>query len=166
MDQLLDQLMTCLHRQYDLYGELLDQFARERQAVLQSDLNGLQEVLQTKERLLQAIRRVELERHGVLERLAGELAIDPAALTLSRLAQVSAEPFASRLTRFGSEFQGLVQTIQDESNRNRSLCLQALQFVNGSIRLLSSLVAAGPVYRRSGKVGLEDRVGRVLSGAV
>jgi flagellar biosynthesis/type III secretory pathway chaperone len=166
MDDLLNRLMTCLHRQYDLYRELLEQFARERQAVLKSDLVGLQEVIGIKERLLLDIRRVELERHGILEDLGQILAMDCETLTLSRLAQVSDEPFASRLAQFGPEFQGLVQTIQEESSRNRSLCLQALQFVNGSIKLLSSLVSAGPVYRRTGKVRMEGQVGRMLSGAV
>jgi flagellar biosynthesis/type III secretory pathway chaperone len=166
MDDLMNRLMLCLHRQYDLYGKLLELFARERQAVLKSDLDGLQEVIRLKERLLQEIRRVEVERHGILEELGRELSVDCEALTLSRLAQMSAEPFASRLAEFGPEFQGLVQTIQEESSRNRSLCLQALQFVNGSIKLLSSLVAAGPIYRRTGKVRLEGQVGRMLSEAV
>ena len=57
------------------------------------DLDGLQEVLRSKERILQDIRRVELERHGVLENLARILEMDWETLTLSRLAEVSSEPF-------------------------------------------------------------------------
>ena len=166
MQSCLKQLDQCIQRQQHLYQTLKDLFVAERSAILVSDVERLNRIVADKERVLKDIGAVEVQRRRNMQQLATYLEEDPAVLTLSRLCARIEEPMATILKRAGRDLQNLVEAIQAESDRNRSLCLQALQFINGSIQMITSLIEPQCVYQPSGKMGNERPVGRMLSGAV
>jgi hypothetical protein len=166
MQSFLKQLDHCIQRQQHLYQALKDLFIAERSAILISDVERLNRIVVDKERVLKDIGAVEVQRHHNMQQLATCLEEDAAALTLARLCGLIEEPMATMLKRAGRDLQNLVEAIQTESERNRSLCLQALQFINGSIQMITNLIDPQCVYQSSGKMGNERPVGRMLSGAV
>ena len=166
MEILLNRLNDCVDRQIHRYRKLLDLFIAERRAILASDLEALNAIVMDKEKLLQHIRGEELERRRVGDDIADQLGLDPERLTITRLSRRVAEPQASEMKRQGAHLQELIEEIQIVSERNRSLCLQALQFVSGSIKMLSALAHPNQVYHASGRVQNEGQIGRMLSSAV
>jgi len=166
METLLNSLNDCIDRQLDLYRKLLDLFLIERHAILASELEDLNAVVMDKEGLLQKIRKEEHKRRQVCDDIAIQLGMASEPLTITRLSEKIDEPHASDTKRRGKQLQTLIDEIQVESERNRSLCLQALQFVNGSIKLLTTLSHPNQVYHASGRFQSEGRIGRMLSGAV
>lgn len=166
MQSALKQLNHNILRQQHLYQALKDLFADERSAILISDLERLNLIVADKERVLKDIGAVEVQRRQNMKQLAVCLQEDFAKLTLSRLCARIEEPMATILKRAGRDLQNLVDAIQAESERNRSLCLQALQFINGSIQMITNLIEPQFVYQPTGKIGNDRPVGRMLSGAV
>jgi len=166
METLLNHLNDCIDRQQNLYRKLLDLFIEERRAILASDLEALNNVVMDKELTLQNIRKEEIKRRQVGDEIAVRLGIDPEELTITQLGKRVKEPYASEIKRRGVCLQTLIDEIQVESGRNRSLCLQALQFVSGSIKLLTTLKHPNRVYHATGRVQNEGHIGRMLSGAV
>jgi len=166
METLLNHLNDCIDRQRNLYRKLLDLFIDERRAILGSDLEELNKVVMDKEMILQKIRKEELQRRQAGDRIAAHLGLDPEALTVTQLSARVKEPYASEIKRRGAELQTVIDEIQIASERNRSLCLQALQFVSGSIKLLTALTHPNQVYHATGRVPNGAHVGRMLSGAV
>ena len=165
MQSFLTQLNQCLQRQQHLYQDLKDLFAAERSAILISDVECLNRVVADKERVLKDIGAVELQRRHNMKQLAECLEEDSASLTLTRLCARIEEPMATILKRAGRDLHHLVETIQTESERNRSLCLQALRFINGSLKMLTNLIDPQCVYQPTGKMDHDRPVGRMLSGA-
>lgn len=166
MQSFLKHLNHCIQKQQHLYKALKDLFAAERSAILISDVERLNRIVVDKERVLKDIGAVEMQRRHNMQQLAACLAEDVNALTLSRLCARIEEPMATILKHAGRDLQNLVEAIQTESERNRSLCLQALQFINGSIQMITSLIDPQCVYQSTGKMGNERPAGRMLSGAV
>lgn len=166
METLLKSLNDCIDRQLNLYRKLLDLFLVERHAILSSKLEELNAVVMDKEGLLQKIRSEELKRRQVCDDIAERLGMASEPLTITRLSEGIDAPYAAETVHRGKQLQGLIDEIQVESERNRSLCLQALQFVNGSIKLLTTLSQPNQVYHASGRFQNEGRIGRMLSGAV
>lgn len=166
MEKLLNVLSDCVDRQLNLYRKLLDLFSAERSAVLASDLEELNRVLTDKELLLQHIRHAEHLRRQTAQEMAALLRIDETSLTISQLSERVDEPYASKIKDKGTCLQALIDEIQVASDRNRSLCLQALQFVSGSIKLLTMLSRPDTVYRATGRIHNDRHIGRMLSGAV
>ena len=167
MEKLLNELRDCVDRQLKFYRNLLDLFHDERKALLASDLERLNRVIVDKERALQHIRREEVQRRQVAADLALKLGIEAEALTITRLCDgLSAMPGADGIKERGARLQALIDEIQVESERNRSLCLHALQFVSSSIKMLTNLTRPNQVYHASGRVQNGGQIGRMLSGAV
>jgi FlgN protein len=166
METLLKNLNNCIDRQRNLYRKLLDLFLEERRAILASDLEDLNNVIIEKELILQNIRQEEFKRRQTGDEIAAQLGIDPETLTISQLSRKIKEPYASEIQHSGARLQTLIDEIQVASDRNRSLCLQALQFVGSSIKLLTTLTHPNQVYHATGRVQNEGRIGRMLSGAV
>lgn len=166
MENLLNALSDCVDRQLNLYRKLRDLFNAERSAVLASDLEELNKVLMDKELLLQNIRKAEHLRRQTAHEMAAFIGIEDDSLTISQLSERVDEPYATEIKQKGARLQALIDEIQVVSERNRSLCLQALQFVSGSIKLLTTLSRPNPVYHASGRMHNERHTGRMLSGAV
>jgi flagellar biosynthesis/type III secretory pathway chaperone len=167
MEKMLNDLCECVDRQLELYSSLLDLFKDERQALLASDLESLNRVIVDKERILQQIRREEVQRRQVADEVARKLGVAAEALTISRLGDaLSGLPGADRIKQKGGRLKALTEEIQVESERNRSLCLHALQFVGSSIKMLTNLTRPNQVYHASGRVQNGGQIGRMLSGAV
>lgn len=166
MEKGLKQLVDIIERQSVCYDGLLDLFREERDAIVKSDIDRLNAVIQEKEQQLEIIGRTEQQRIRVVNSLAAALGQKPKHLTLRRLAELVQEPFASELNDLGKQYTERFEKVQSESATNRSLCLHALAFVNGSLKLLGQLAADGPVYKSTGQVQLNETAGRVLSGAV
>lgn len=166
MEKALTSLHDCIDRQLILYRKLLDLFLVERRAILESDLEALNQIVTDKETVLQRIRREEFQRKQIADQIADHLQMEPEGLTITQLSKRVGHPHASKLKRRGGQLQTVVDTIQVESDRNRSLCLQALQFINGSLKMLTTLTHPNQVYHATGRVQNGGKIGRVLSGAV
>ncbi|MFZ7125707.1 MAG: flagellar protein FlgN [Desulfobacterales bacterium] len=165
MKKKLGELIDTIERQSACYLEMMDLFQAERDAIVKSDIERLNAVIQEKESRLEAIRDIELDRLRRVEVLAETLGCPPGGLTLRRLAGMVDEPHASELRQLSRRCKTLFDRVATESATSRSLCLHALAFVNGSLRLLGQLAGNGTVYRSSGQVHLQSASGRVLSGA-
>jgi flagellar biosynthesis/type III secretory pathway chaperone len=70
MQHIATQLHAVLTEEYLLSGELLDMIGQERQLLLNSDQNGLNQCLQSKHKLLDRLQNVTLKRLQML-RLEG-----------------------------------------------------------------------------------------------
>ena len=166
METLFRELRHSIHRQQRMYQTLLDLFTAERSAILISDVERLNRIVGDKERVLQDIGAAEVRRRQATAQLAQRLQADKTTMSLSRLCGLIEEPWATELASAGRELKTLIASIQTASERNRSLCLHALQFVNGSIRMMTNLIDPELVYHSTGKMGHDRPVGRMLSGAV
>jgi flagellar biosynthesis/type III secretory pathway chaperone len=167
MEPLLNDLCDSIDRQLTLYRNLLDLFQDERKAILGSDLEALNRIVFDKERILQDIRRAEVQRRKIADTLAPRLGIEGEALTITRMGvELAGVSGTAAIKRKGAQLKALIDEIQIESERNRSLCLHALQFVSNSIKMLASLTRPNQVYRATGRVQNGAQIGRMLSGAV
>ncbi len=165
MENSLEELIRVIGRQVEGYRSLVDLFDAERDAIVQADIDQLNAVIQEKEEALENIRLLERRRIETLDEVARRLELRTEDLTIRRLAKAVPLPFGDRLNRIADESGMVFERVQAASETNRRLCLQALAFVNGSIRLLGQLTAPGHVYRSSGHLPLDGSAGRILSGA-
>ena len=68
----------------------------------------LNRIVADKERVLEAIGAVEIQRRHTTEQLAHQLQQDTKGMTLSRLCALIEEPMATRLEQAGHDLQALI----------------------------------------------------------
>lgn len=164
MELLLNKLLESLEHAAELYQSLFHAVQSEKEAVVGLNLQQLNEACKAKDSLLLKLRILEERREQIMDRLATELGRSSQSLSLSELALLVEEPHASRLRDRSTELLDLIHALQDATRQNRFLMLHSMQLIQGSYHLLNNLMAANPVYYRSGHVENNPQRGKLLNG--
>jgi flagellar biosynthesis/type III secretory pathway chaperone len=166
MEQLLKKLIGLLEHTMELYQSLLAVVQNEKNAVVGLDLQQLNEACKAKDNLLLKLRILEEQREQIMVRLAAEIGCSTRGLTLSQLSLRVDESYACRLIDLSRDLLALIQSLQDATQQNKFLMSHSMQLIQGSYNLLNNLMAANPLYHRSGNVQNTDQTGKLLSGAI
>ena len=162
LNDILNKLLGLLEHQTDLYQDLLTLIEKEKQAVIATDLAGLNETAKVKDNLLLKIRILDEQREHLLRKLADELEHPVQELTLTRLSQLVEAPQANRLKRLRSAFSSIIAKIQQANDRNRTLFSHSLELVRSSVNLLNNVMTISPVYFSSGCIQHRDQTGKIV----
>jgi flagellar biosynthesis/type III secretory pathway chaperone len=166
MEHLLDKLLGSLEHATELYRSLFRVVQNEKDAVVGLNLQQLNEACKAKENLLLKLRILEEGREQLMDRVAAELDCSSQGLTLTKLSQLVDEPYAHRLRDRSTDLLALIHTLQDATRQNKFLMSHSMQLIQGSYTLLNNLMAANPVYYRSGNVQNNAQTGKLLNGDI
>lgn len=166
MEHLIKKLIGLLEHTTELYKLLFAVVQNEKNAVVGLDLQKLNEACKAKDNLLLKLRILEEQREQIMVRLAAEIGCSPQGLTLTQLSLLVDESFARRLIDISRELLALIQSLQDATQQNKFLMSHSMQLIQGSYNLLNTLMAANPLYYRSGNMQKTDQTGKLLSGAI
>jgi len=166
MEHLIKKLIGLLEHTTELYKLLFAVVQNEKNAVVGLDLQQLNEACKAKDNLLLKLRILEEQREQIMVRLAAEIGCSPQGLTLTQLSLLVDESFARRLIDISRELLALIQSLQDATQQNKFLMSHSMQLIQGSYNLLNTLMAANPLYYRSGKMQKTHQTGKLLSGAI
>jgi len=166
MEHLIKKLIGLLEHTTELYKLLFAVVQNEKNAVVGLDLQQLNEACKAKDNLLLKLRILEEQREQIMARVAAEIGCSPQGLTLTQLSLLVDESFARRLIDISRELLALIQSLQDATQQNKFLMSHSMQLIQGSYNLLNTLMAANPLYYRSGNMQNTDQTGKLLSGAI
>jgi len=162
----LDRLVELLEKETDLYRLLLKAVSREKEAILQSDLENLNRICKEKENTILKIQIMEEQRIANLKMLAAGTGTPSADLTLRKLIDLVDSPYRERFEAILDTWRDLIGRIRNINKHNRGLLTHSVDLVRGSLALLNNLINATPVYRRSGTLFEQRRTGTLFSSDV
>ena len=160
---LLEKLISLLNEESSFYRTLLAFLHEERKAIVHSQLEKLIKCTKEKENLILKIRVLEEQRINYLENLGDELEAPVQTLSLTDLAQIVNEPYATQLTGCATRLNALIQSIQEINQSHRALVSQSLDLIRGSLTLLNDLISHNAIYYQTGKVRASEKGEIVLS---
>ena len=166
LNGLLTELSGLLEQETELYQALLTAIDKEKQAVISTNLDKLNETTKVKENLLLKLRILDEQRTHLLRKLADFLGRSEDTLSLNNLSRMVEAPHASRLKRYRTLLLTLIAKIQTANSQNRALFSHSLELVKGSMNLLNNLLISGPVYFRTGDIQQRDQTGKILHSEV
>jgi len=166
MEHLLDKLLGSLEQATELYQALFRVLQNEKDAVVGLNLQQLNEACKAKDNLLLKLRILEEQREQIMDRVTVELGCAPQGLTITELSLLVDEPYAERLRERSADLLALIQALQDATQQNKFLMSHSMQLIQGSYNLLNNLMAANPVYYRSGNVENNAQTGKLLNGDI
>jgi flagellar biosynthesis/type III secretory pathway chaperone len=166
LNGLLTELSGLLEQETELYQALLAAIETEKRAVIDTNLENLNEITKAKENLLLKLRILDEGRSHLLRKLADILGQPVDTLNLKKLSRMVEAPHASRLKHCREELLSLITKIQAVNNQNRALFSHSLELVKGSMNLLNNLMISSPVYFSTGDIQRRDQTGKILHGEV
>jgi len=140
-----DYLLVLLGEMGVVFQEFMDLLGVEKQKLLSMDRQGVANVTEKKEQVLDRMCRYEQQVTGLLHQLAGN-AQQPLGLWLKG----TSEPQASSAHLLLQDLFELTAKIQEKGKENETLTRRTQHVVREAINLVHSSLGSGPVYQGTG----------------
>lgn len=162
LNSMLEQLLSLLNRETELYQSMLAAIDKEKEAAVRSELRALNEAALDKENIMAALRNTDEQRRRLVTRLAEDLELTLQELTLKKLSQLVDEPFAGRLRKASAELVSVVARVQEANQRAKQLLEHSQALLRGAFNLLNELLSSNTVYYRTGNIHSSYSTGKCV----
>jgi flagellar biosynthesis/type III secretory pathway chaperone len=162
-EQMFRGLIEILKKEVQLYRSFIDLLQEEQKNLIHADLESIEEGIKKKETLHLQVKLQEESRTALVQKLCSDLKIEEKEMILSRIIEVSEEPFSAELSRCQRELRDLVSSVTQLSQMNTRLVGGSMEFLKGSISLITSLTGEPPLYRPDGCFSTENDTAKVVN---
>ena len=150
------KLVNNLEEMVKLYRTLLDIVRKEKEFLLQADVEKLNENNQAKENLLYKVRGLDTTRERYAKEFATLIGADAVAPRLSEMAKKCAlsgnAEQGEKLRNIHSTLEILIKRLSELNRENEEYAKSALQIVNGAMNNIKDTLGGKKTYARQGKM--------------
>jgi len=141
-----DHLLGLLGEMQVVFQEFLSLLREEERLLLSMDRQGVADITEKKEQVLEAMCRYEQQVMAVIHQLAGPKNQE----SLGGWLKTSRQPQASLANAIFHELLGLIRKITEQGKKNQTLIRRTQYVVREAINLIYTGLGTGPVYQGSG----------------
>lgn len=163
MDELLKKVSERLNLEIEICEALLFETEKEREAIIQSDIETVNAICSKKQALLERMNRLGEERDKLKPALVKQFEIDPGEFSLTNLSELIKEPYSSEIHANCRRIKKLIEKVNAANRANAALLENSLELVRSALDLLNDSSAGGGMYGPGGKILNEEKQGRFIS---
>ncbi len=141
-----DHLLRLLGEMQVVFQKFLSLLREEERLLLHMDRQGVADIMEKKEQVLEAMCRYEQQVMAVMHQLAGPKNQE----SLGGWLKKSRQPQASSANTIFHELFGLTRKITEQGKKNQTLIRRTQYVVGEAINLIYTGLGTGPVYQGSG----------------
>lgn len=149
---LYSDLVQNIEQMIKVYRHLLDVMRREKQILIDADLNQLNENNQNKEKVLIKLRGLDARRLQLVSEIASSVEIKKEDPKLLDLAIHFGGDQGDKLRNLHSVLVLLLKRIQEYNVQNEQLIKSALDNVTGTLKNLKNTLIEKNTYEKKGKL--------------
>lgn len=152
VSQVLNQLGELLNRHAELHGQLLVAAEHKREAIVNGDLEKMEQLLQMEKMLVQEVEVKERERAELIKQACSGLGLDYGKVKLADiLAKMEDRAQADRISQIRENLRGILDKLRYRNRQNCELLKASIQHANDFLHLVQCAVNGGELYGRNGK---------------
>jgi len=157
-------LLSCLDDLVKIYRSLLDVVRREKEILVESRLDELNENNKSKDTLLVRIRSLENSRTKLARDLAVLTSSDVDQPRLLELAANLPKDQGDRLRNMHSVLELLIRRVSEVNKTNEELVQSALRSITGAMEAIKDgLAPAAKTYGQTGSISAKTEGGALVS---
>ena len=141
-----DGLLSLLREMQEVFQKFLSLLCEEERLLFAMDREGVADITEKKEQVLEMMCRYEQHVMSVLQHLSGSENRDSLGAWLKYVRR----PQAFKANTIFHELFGLAQKIQAQGKKNEALIRRTQHVVREAVNLIYTGLGTGPVYQGSG----------------
>lgn len=152
MASLMEELISTLSQEKDLYVALLPIAEEKTKAIVANDLERLQEITDREQEAVGRVNALERKRNEVINNMGIVLGRKPQELTLTELIRVTEKQPKDRaaLSELKEKLGDAVKKLEELNERNRVLIQHSLEMIEFNMNLVQSTrMVQGNNYTKS-----------------
>ena len=140
MASLMEELITVLKRERDIYKSLIPVSERKTAVLIREDLRELQKVTDEEQKLLDEAYAADKKREKIIADIGVVLNRDPADLDLTTLAKLMARQpeEKKRLSELHDSLKLVMNDLVTVNNRNKELIENSLEMIEFNMNFIQS----------------------------
>lgn len=151
-----DKLVSNLEDLVKIYRSLLDLLRKEKDLLLKSDIDALNESNQVKEKLLFKSRSLDALRVNYAVELAKLVGADDKQPRLLEIARRTESQLSERLRNLHSSLEILLKRVSELNKENSEYCESALTVVDGAMKTIKDTLSGKKTYGPKGKIQAQN----------
>jgi len=164
VEDLISDLFAILNREADCYEELAETIRAERTFLTRLASDELEKNNDSKNRIIEAIRKFETERQRLARELAKVLELPSESANLSKIAALAPPPWNHRLDEVRIRLQQLTRAVLSANEQNRKLVEHSSRHFKRFLLMLIPNRNETETYRASGIMrNIQPNSGRLVS---
>lgn len=160
--ELFKNLEAVLEDEVRVYRTLLETVRREKELIIDANINELNESNQGKETMILKLRGLERIREKAARDLASHVGAHTERPRLLEIALKIQDPEASKLRSIHSTLELLITRIRELNEANGILIESSLKTINGALGAIKETIGSKPVYGQTGEKKPETGVAGAL----
>jgi len=163
-EQLYGDLVECLESLVKIYRSLLEVVRKEKDILVASKLDELNENNKSKDAMLVRIRSLENQRMKCARDLASAIGADVEQPRLLDIANFSNIGWSDRLRNMHSVLELLIKRVAEVNKQSEELVQSALNNITGAMEAIRDGLKPKPVYGPHGQMaGSKNDPARIVS---
>lgn len=140
MASLIEELITVLKAEEEVYKQLLPMVEQKTQIIIRNDLTALQKITEQEQLAIERVTSLEHKRDEVIVNMGVVLSRNPRTLTLKKLIELlERQPKEQKeLAVLHDSLTTILKKISDANLRNQSLIEQSLEMIEFNMNLIQS----------------------------
>jgi flagellar biosynthesis/type III secretory pathway chaperone len=164
--QRLDMLGESLSEQLNVYRQLLELAKKERDALVASKIETLNDVVSQKTYFSQLSDRIEDRRIALMTELAVSFNCRFEDFTLQRLANLIDQSTSEKFLQLRSDLTAVIKELKKENDTNKRLITHCIMLMDNSVNILNSMLCRESTYIHTGYFNKANGGGFVFSGKI
>ncbi|NTV89040.1 MAG: flagellar protein FlgN [Clostridiales bacterium] len=148
---LADRLIDVVDREAGIYSDILKISENKTNIIVEGKVSELENLISLEQSMIVRMGKLEDEREALVEKLARQLQVEPADITVSSLREKLGTDHAERLDGSRSKLLGVMEKVKEVNGLNNKLIKNSLDYIEFSINLLANTAVAGNIYGNSGQ---------------
>lgn len=162
MNEAFSRLEEVLVRLTELHARLLMEADAKRTAIIEGDIDAMEQSLARERELVVLVEAAELDRQAAVETLRAGLGLGEGPLKLTAIIEAADTDWAGRLRAVHVRLKDVVEKLRYRSRQNAELLKASMEHVESFLRALAEACAPKKGYGRDGRaqagpVSLLDR---------
>ena len=158
----VEALTSVLEEQVKVYRHLLEVVRKEKEILVSTNLDDLNENNRSKEAMLIKIRALESERLSLAGEVYQQLALPGEQPRLMEIARHLPEEAANRLRSIHNVLELLLRRVQEYNRQNEVLVQSALNNITGAMNAIKGTLQEKPTYQKKGEVEGHASSGQIV----
>lgn len=163
---LLEDVAQVLGQETEKYERLLRLLRQERGLIVDGDLQALSELVKRKETLVLELKILQEARLTLMTKVSAMYGIPMVELTLFHLADLVPASYATSYRALLNRLAFLASRLVEENDGNAALLDRSVEYVRGSLSLLTQAVSPVSLYQGDGSVVAQPRSTSVLNSQI
>ena len=140
MASLIEELISTLKAEEEIYQELLPISERKTRIIIENDLKSLQEIVESEQLMIEKLNPLERKRAEVIANIETVLNKKPGTLNLKTMIELfEKQPKEQReLSLLHDSLTSTIHRLVEINDRNKSLIEQSLEMIEFNMNLIQS----------------------------